>query len=63
MENLSDERLKSIAIELDPDRRADHKRVKGRLLKIGFDLLTEEKFINREYIALGLAHNFFFVRK
>lgn len=60
---LADPRLKTIAIELNPDSREADRQVRGKLEAAGFMLLEDERYRNKANIGEGLAHNFFYVRR
>ncbi|MBM3580479.1 MAG: FkbM family methyltransferase [Alphaproteobacteria bacterium] len=59
---LDDPRLKSVAIELNPDFREADRQVADLLLAHGFEKLDGERYRNLANIRDGLAHNYFFVR-
>lgn len=59
---LDDPRLKSVAIELNPDFREADRQVADVLLAHGFEKLSAERYKNLANIRDGLAHNYFFVR-
>jgi FkbM family methyltransferase len=60
---LADARLKSIAIELDLERReADRDTVKT-IEAAGFAKLAGEEYVNLAYVSWTSVHNYFFVRR
>ncbi len=59
---LPDKRLRSIAIESNPQLREQDIDVRNKLEEFGFRILTEQKYINSDYAAVGLASNDFFIR-
>jgi FkbM family methyltransferase len=59
---LDDPRLKSVAIELNPDFREADRQVADLLSAHGFEKLGTERYKNLANIRDGLAHNYFFVR-
>lgn len=58
---LSDDRLKSIALELNTDR-ADHKALIDRIKGFGFEALDGDRYINQAYKNLRPVFNHFFIR-
>jgi FkbM family methyltransferase len=57
---LKDMKLKTIAIEVNLNLESDDE-LKNKLLSHGFKLLTDERYINNEYLSNGYM-NLFFVR-
>jgi FkbM family methyltransferase len=57
---LKDMKLKTIAIEVNLNLESDDE-LKNKLISYGFKLLTDERYINNEYLSNGYL-NLFFVR-
>lgn len=57
---LKDMKLKTIAIEVNLNLETDDE-LKNKLISYGFKLLTDERYINNEYLSNGYM-NLFFVR-
>lgn len=60
---LADERLRSIAIEINPEAHEADRGVADKLIGHGFERLIDDRYRNETYIARGIAHNYFFVRR
>ena len=59
---LADTRLRSIAIESNPKLRTQDLAVQQNLERLGFRLLSDEQYKNKEYDDAGLASNAFYIR-
>jgi len=58
---LSDNRLKSIAIELNTDR-PDHVALIDKITGTGMEALQDERYVNRVYKEIRPIYNHFFIR-
>lgn len=61
-ETLRDPRLKSVAVEIDPDGQTGDRTAMEQILAAGFRQLDEERYINRLYAHYTNVRNYFFVR-
>jgi len=59
---LADARLRSIAIESNPELREQDLAVQEKLKDLGFHMLSGEQYKNEAYKNAGLASNAFYVR-
>ena len=60
---LADRRLKSIAVELLPDKRPEDSQTIDTIEKAGFELLRDEAYVNPHAAIFKTARNYFFARK
>jgi FkbM family methyltransferase len=58
---MADSRLKSVAIEID-NAFGDHLQALEMIKAHGFEVLPDEKYINRAYLAVRTMQNYFLVR-